>query len=73
MGFRANGLAGVTEAFIVGSVGLAANVTNIASVLKLICFHSGDANVEPVWLCSRNDAIGNKAAVLAASGIFAAA
>lgn len=62
---------GVPEAFIMGSVGLLALAANITSVLILMKFRSGDANVESVWLCSRNDAIGNVAVVLAASGVFA--
>jgi len=62
---------GVPEAFIMGSVGLLALAANVASVLILMKFRSGDANVESVWLCSRNDAIGNVAVVLAASGVFA--
>ena len=33
-------------------------------------FRDGDANVRSVWLCSRNDAIGN-VAVLCAAGIVA--
>ena len=62
---------GVPEAFIMGSIGLLALTANVASVLILIRFRSGDANVESVWLCSRNDAIGNVAVVLAATGVFA--
>jgi Co/Zn/Cd efflux system component len=29
-----------------------------------------DANMRAVWICSRNDAIGNAAVVLAALGVF---
>jgi Co/Zn/Cd efflux system component len=32
---------------------------------------SGDSNRRSVWLCTRNDAIGNLAVMLAASGVFA--
>jgi Co/Zn/Cd efflux system component len=62
---------GVPEAFIMGSVRLLALAANVVSVLILMRFRSGDANVEPVWLCSRHDAIGNVAVVLAAIGVFA--
>ncbi len=62
---------GVPEAMIMGSVGLLALAANIACVLILLRHRSGDANVRSVWLCSRNDAIGNVAVVLAASGVFA--
>ena len=30
----------------------------------------GDANVRSVWLCSRNDAIGNVAVMIAALGVW---
>ena len=33
-------------------------------------FRDGDANVRSVWLCSRNDAIGNVAVVAAAVGVW---
>jgi Co/Zn/Cd efflux system component len=36
----------------------------------LLCYRDGDANVRSVWLCSRNDAIGNVAVLLAALGVF---
>ena len=62
---------GVPEAMIMGSVGLLALASNIACVLILLRHRSCDANVRSVWLCSRNDAIGNVAVVLAASGVFA--
>ena len=53
-----------------GLVGLLALAANVVSVLILMRFRSGDANLEYVWLCSRNDPIGNVAAVLAAIGVF---
>jgi Co/Zn/Cd efflux system component len=62
---------GVPEAMIMGGVGLLALAANVASVLILLRFRNGDANVRSVWLCSRNDAIGNIAVVLAASGVLA--
>ena len=39
-------------------------------VLILLRYRDGDANVRSVWLCSRNDAIGN-VAVMAAAGAVA--
>ena len=62
---------GIPEAMVMGVVGLLALAANIASVLILLRFRNGDANVRSVWLCSRNDAIGNVAVVLAASGVVA--
>jgi Co/Zn/Cd efflux system component len=33
-------------------------------------YRNGDANVRSVWLCSRNDAIGNAAVILAALSVW---
>lgn len=63
---------GVPEPLVMGAVGLLALAANVASVLLLLRYRDGDANVRSVWLCSRNDAIGNIAVVIAASGVFAA-
>ncbi|UZE96181.1 cation transporter [Alkalimarinus alittae] len=52
-------------------VAAAALGVNILSVILLISYKDGDANVRSVWLCSRNDAIGNVAVILAASGVWA--
>jgi len=62
---------GVPRAEIMGLVGFLALAANIASVLFLLHYRDGDANVRSVWLCSRNDAIGNVAVMLAASGVWA--
>jgi len=44
---------------VMSSIGLLAFCANVASVLLLLRYRDGDANVRSVWLCSRNDAIGN--------------
>ena len=62
---------GVPGAAVMGAVGLAALVANLACALLLYRHRAGDANMRSVWLCSRNDALGNLAVVLAASGVFA--
>ncbi|MCC2675929.1 MAG: cation transporter, partial [Ramlibacter sp.] len=36
----------------------------------LYAFREGDANMRSVWLCTRNDAIGNVAVLLAAVGVL---
>jgi len=59
------------EAVIMGSIGALALTANLASVLLLVKYKDGDANVRSVWLCSRNDAIGNVVVMLAASGVWA--
>jgi Co/Zn/Cd efflux system component len=52
---------------IVGALALAANV---GVALMLYRFRTGDANMRSVWICSRNDAIGNVAVMAAAVGVF---
>ncbi len=64
---------GVPEAEIMGLVGFFALLTNLASVLLLVRYKDGDANVRSVWLCSRNDAIGNVAVMFAALGVWGTA
>lgn len=61
---------GTPEAEVMGVVGVAALVANAAVALMLYRFRTGDANMRSVWICSRNDAIGNVAVVLAAAGVF---
>ena len=61
---------GVPRAEIMGVVGVMALAANVASVLILAKYKDGDANVRSVWLCSRNDAIGNIAVMLAALGVW---
>jgi len=57
-------------ALIMGYVGFAALIANLLSVFLLVRFKDGDANIRSVWLCSRNDAIGNIMVMLAASGVW---
>jgi len=58
------------DAFTMGTVAVAAFTANAVSVLLLMRYKDGDANVRSVWLCSRNDAIGNIIVLLAASGVW---
>ncbi len=62
---------GVPQAEIMGAVGFVALAANLTSVMLLLRYRNGDANVRSVWLCSRNDAIGNVAVIVAASGVWA--
>jgi Co/Zn/Cd efflux system component len=57
---------GVPEAEVMSVIGLAAMAANLVSVWLLFAYKDGDANIRSVWLCSRNDAIGNVAVVIAA-------
>lgn len=58
------------EAFTMGVIGALALVANLVVTGMLYAFRNGDANMQSVWLCSRNDAIGNLAVMLAAFGVF---
>ena len=53
-----------------GVVGVLALLANGGVALMLYRFRGGDANMRSVWICSRNDAIGNVAVLLAAAGVF---
>ncbi|MQX35231.1 cation transporter [Roseospira navarrensis] len=44
---------------VMSSVGLLAFTANLIAALLLMRYRDGDSNVRSVWLCSRNDAIGN--------------
>lgn len=61
---------GVPSAQIMGVIGFLALVANLASVMLLVKYKDGDANVRSVWLCSRNDAIGNVIVMIAALGVW---
>jgi cation diffusion facilitator family transporter len=61
---------GLPRAEVMGVVGVLAFAANVASVLILMRYKDGDANVRSVWLCSRNDAIGNVAVMIAAAGVW---
>lgn len=58
------------QAEVMGVVGAAALLANAGVALMLYRFRTGDANMRSVWICSRNDAIGNVAVLLAALGVF---
>ncbi|MBP8064097.1 cation transporter [Acinetobacter faecalis] len=58
------------EAITMGAIGILALIANVISAAVLYAFRDGDSNMQSVWLCSRNDAIGNVAVILAAVGVF---
>ena len=60
----------IPAATVMGAVGVLALTANLISVFLLMRFKDGDANVRSVWLCSRNDAIGNVAVMGAAAGVY---
>lgn len=53
-----------------GAIGLLALIANLACAAMLWRHREGDANRRSVWICSRNDAIGNIAVLAAAAGVF---
>ncbi|WBU40574.1 MULTISPECIES: cation transporter [Marinobacter] len=62
---------GVTpEPLTMGLVGLLALAANVGVAVMLFKFREGDSDMRSVWLCSRNDAIGNLAVMGAALGVF---
>lgn len=60
----------VPEPYTMGLIGMLALTANVSVALMLYAYREGDANMQSVWLCSRNDAIGNVAVMLAALGVF---
>lgn len=57
------------EPLTMGVVGLLALATNVSVALMLYRWRSGDSNMRSVWLCSRNDALGNVAVLVAAGAV----
>jgi Co/Zn/Cd efflux system component len=61
---------GLPEPATMGVIGFVALAVNGGVALMLYRFRSGDANMRSVWICSRNDALGNIAVMLAALGVL---
>lgn len=55
---------------VMSGVGLLALAANVISVFILLRWRDGDSNVRSVWLCSRNDAIGNIAVIAAGAAVW---
>jgi Co/Zn/Cd efflux system component len=53
-----------------GVIGFAALVANAIVFGLLWAYRHGDSNMRSVWICSRNDVIGNIAVMLASLGVF---
>ena len=60
----------IPEPATMGAIGFLALLTNLAVAGLLFTYRNGDADMRSVWLCSRNDAIGNVAVMLAALGVL---
>jgi len=59
---------GIPSASTMGVIGTLALIANVVSALVLFGYRNGDSNRRSVWLCTRNDAIGN-VAVVGAGGL----
>ena len=64
----AHGLVPTPEAM--GVVGVLALVANFSVAALLYAYRNGDADMRSVWLCTRNDVLGNLAVLAAALGVF---
>lgn len=60
----------VPAAVTMGLIGALALIANLIVAVLLYAYRNGDADMQSVWLCTRNDAIGNLAVMLAAFGVF---
>lgn len=60
----------VPEPITMGVIGVAALIANAACAALLYTHRDGDANMQSVWICSRNDVLGNFAVLLAALGVI---
>ncbi len=60
----------IPHAPTMGVIGTLALIANLGVAWLLYAFRDGDSNMRSVWLCTRNDAIGNLAVLLAALGVF---
>ena len=58
------------EPSTMGAIGFLALLTNASVAFMLYRYRTGDANMRSVWLCSRNDTIGNLAVIFAALGVL---
>ena len=58
------------DALTMGAVGTLALLVNLGVAAMLYAYREGDANMRSVWLCTRNDAIGNMAVLCAAAGVL---
>ncbi|OIR12488.1 cadmium, cobalt and zinc/H(+)-K(+) antiporter [mine drainage metagenome] len=66
-----NAVTGVLpSAQTMGLIGIVAFAANLSVAALLYAYRDGDSNMRSVWLCTRNDALGNLAVILAAIGVF---
>lgn len=56
-----------------GAIAVLALLANAVVALLLYRYRDGDANMRSVWICSRNDVLGNLTVIAAAAGVFGTA
>ena len=59
----------VPAAPVMGVIGALAFAANLGVAVLLYRWREGDSNMRSVWICTRNDAIGNLAVLAAAAGV----
>ncbi|NBX02594.1 MAG: cation transporter [Alphaproteobacteria bacterium] len=59
------------EPLLMVIISVVALAVNVGCAVLLYKYRGGDSNRESAWICSRNDAIGNIAVMIAATGVFA--
>ena len=55
---------------VMGVIGFLALLVNVGVAILLYRHRDGDANRQSIWICSRNDAIGNICVILAGGGVW---
>ena len=60
----------IPSAPTMGLIGVLALAANLGVAGLLYAYRGGDSNMRSVWLCTRNDALGNVAVMLAALGVL---
>jgi len=59
------------DPFAMGGIAVLALAVNVSVAMMLYRYRGGDSNMRSIWLCSRNDAIGNTSVMVAATGVLA--
>ena len=60
----------VPDASTMGAISVLAILANLAVAGLLYRYRNGDSNMVSVWVCTRNDVLGNIAVLAAAAGVF---
>jgi Co/Zn/Cd efflux system component len=60
----------VPEPLTMGAIAALALAVNVGVTALLFPYRRGDSNMRSVWICSRNDALGNVAVAAAAVGVL---